>query len=630
MFPLSTSIICYFLRNFADFEPKLLQQVIDRKRKDNAEALAGNGARSQVRASSGMGNKEGQGQGQASRRSSVSQQAPKARQGSQGSQGQASRRPSVSKQATQGSPKPPPLERRASISSQGQHNGSVNPFTGRLPPSQNPIHSGRQPHSQLPQMVPGSVSMSPPPPIESPRVPMPSNTYCSSDSFASSPPTRSYKAHSPEQFTTSGGPPPAAFQSSESGHILGSSPPTESSKPHKSSTQTPRQWVDFAIPKSQAPSTNSHSNRSFGQGEETGLGIILNGDLSNTINTSLGNFDFTMGNASFSDHSTPTPKPQTNNKPGNTVTRDSSSIPAISPFQPPARPASPKTVKHQLQQRYKDGMVGWADQTEEDTRRNGLAAQILGRMNRSLNKAVPQPRQTAPRSTIAPDFKHLGIASIRNADEKPKSISQACSWCYFEADFGLANDSCLLDAKAFRSFCQDCRISQHHFSTEYRTATRGAEMSDEDMARYNVMVAKWNLQAQISPLGEAVTLQNGQTIAQAESQAKKLPQNTKSVSDGQNVAAYRGILTCRGSALGQVDVKKARLCRSCKEEKFRIIKHDKHTNFHPIAQTGSTRDSLHSRRCMVCCSSATVVCAGCPLRICGTCETLLMRQCKSI
>jgi hypothetical protein len=481
-----------------------------------------------------------------------------------------------------------------------------------------------------------------PQPTDIPRVPESFNNIYSDDPFASSPAGRSDPQHVPEKFTTSGGPPTSEHASSELGHIRGSSSQVDSStstpKPHKrvveTPRQTPRQWASLPesfLRQTTSSSDYSQSNGVFGQvDEDKRLRILVNSALDDAptpIATPPGNSDLSVGDQQSSFSSTPRPATNTGTK--DMVSQGTSNAHMAPPYQPPARAASPETIKHALEQRHEDGLAGVTD-LSEDIRRTSLAAGILARMSHSLNKGAPGPALTAQRPMAAPDYKDLALARIKPANENAKHGPEACSWCQFEVDFGLSNDDCMLEAKAFGSYCGDCYGTQNRFSQEYPVTRWDHNKTNEEKIKILSMIKQLEGQARFPPMYEAIHRMGAPTVAQAESQASILPQNTKSVNDGKDVSRWRGIMTCRGSPYGQIDVKKVRICHKCRVEKFYTIKHDKHTDFTPISPE-EPRDP-HNRRCMVCNQHGSDKCASanCPLRLCETCQVILVSQCKSI
>jgi hypothetical protein len=103
---------------------------------------------------------------------------------------------------------------------------------------------------------------------------------------------------------------------------------------------------------------------------------------------------------------------------------------------------------------------------------------------------------------------------------------------------------------------------------------------------------------------------------------------TISLHDGRDISRFMPVDFCRGSPWRQLDVFKTRICKDCRVQKYKILTH-RHLSFRPLGdemrRDGIKRDS---RNCMVCTGLATYGCDGCPLRLCGDCQTLLGLMCK--
>jgi hypothetical protein len=101
-----------------------------------------------------------------------------------------------------------------------------------------------------------------------------------------------------------------------------------------------------------------------------------------------------------------------------------------------------------------------------------------------------------------------------------------------------------------------------------------------------------------------------------------------SLHDGRDISRFMPVDFCRGSPWRQLDVFKTRICKECRVQKYKILTH-RHLSFRLLGdemrRDGMKRDS---RNCMVCTGLATYGCDGCPLRLCGDCQTLLGLMCK--
>lgn len=103
--------------------------------------------------------------------------------------------------------------------------------------------------------------------------------------------------------------------------------------------------------------------------------------------------------------------------------------------------------------------------------------------------------------------------------------------------------------------------------------------------------------------------------------------------NGSDVTQYLKPAFCSGSPWRQVDVKLAKLCLTCAEEKYTIIAHSRHgawiSFFNTIKGNDSNPMARHRRgNCMICTNLARMKCAECPLLVCVNCSTHLDGRCK--
>ncbi|KUJ08880.1 uncharacterized protein LY89DRAFT_741710 [Mollisia scopiformis] len=106
---------------------------------------------------------------------------------------------------------------------------------------------------------------------------------------------------------------------------------------------------------------------------------------------------------------------------------------------------------------------------------------------------------------------------------------------------------------------------------------------------------------------------------------------TLSAIDGMDISEHTTPGFCRANPYRQVDVLKAKICGNCRYEKFKICEH-RHLSWKLMIEKNPARDTgdkyRRHRSCMVCPGQAMYTCAGCPLRLCPDCQTLMETQCK--
>ncbi len=105
--------------------------------------------------------------------------------------------------------------------------------------------------------------------------------------------------------------------------------------------------------------------------------------------------------------------------------------------------------------------------------------------------------------------------------------------------------------------------------------------------------------------------------------------------NGSDITQFWKPAFCSGCPWTQVDVKLAKLCMPCAEEKHAIINHSRHGAWIPFFNTvkldNDTPTLTHRQgNCMICTNLARMKCAGCPLIICVNCSTHLDGRCKSL
>ena len=118
--------------------------------------------------------------------------------------------------------------------------------------------------------------------------------------------------------------------------------------------------------------------------------------------------------------------------------------------------------------------------------------------------------------------------------------------------------------------------------------------------------------------------------------------------DGKDITRFQNVNFCRGSPYRQLDVYKTKICAGCKDEKFAVVKHQRHRAFYLLALGDASAvapvkfgfddepsvaggwNVKRAKACMICPAQAMYGCRGCPLRLCGDCHTNLTRMCKGI
>ena len=90
---------------------------------------------------------------------------------------------------------------------------------------------------------------------------------------------------------------------------------------------------------------------------------------------------------------------------------------------------------------------------------------------------------------------------------------------------------------------------------------------------------------------------------------------------------------CSGCPWTQVDVKLAKICMPCAEEKYATLKHARHGAWTPFFTTAygdgdNPKPSHRPSNCMVCTNLARMKCAGCPMIVCLNCSAHLDGRCK--
>jgi hypothetical protein len=103
--------------------------------------------------------------------------------------------------------------------------------------------------------------------------------------------------------------------------------------------------------------------------------------------------------------------------------------------------------------------------------------------------------------------------------------------------------------------------------------------------------------------------------------------------NGSDITQYLKPAFCSGCPWRQVDVKLAKLCLACAEEKYSIINHSRHGAwvpfFNSVKRIDDTPVTRHKQgNCMICTNLGRMKCAGCPLLVCVNCSTHLDGRCK--
>ena len=281
---------------------------------------------------------------------------------------------------------------------------------------------------------------------------------------------------------------------------------------------------------------------------------------------------------------------------------------------------------------------------EEDVRRASLAASIMGSLvseNAKVQMAKakgkgPIHQQSLHNYQPQPEFKNLALGRVKVGKVSPTG-QPTCTFCKYPCDWGISEDRFRLPEEASSGSCHGCsNPNVGSFYDEFTTILQ----SRTDQASKDALEKVQKEVAVPEPL-----IERGPKVYSA--------------TDGTDITKFMGPMFCKSCPWGQIDVEKVRICDTHRDEKFAIIKHHCHQEFHQIgyAMPGEeisadklrgmnmndaedrVRDDVAQhhelnakhkayRRCMMCTNHATDVCAGCPLRLCGTCVTFLKNLCK--
>lgn len=400
--------------------------------------------------------------------------------------------------------------------------------------------------------------------------------------------------------------------------------------------QTKRKWVEMAQPKASLQGSSSslqHETDQEVQADAPDLNdySTLHDDVRDGLNAlesyaPMGKFNSVFGDdESFFTAAAPQSWMDTDNSEDIDFVLSGIPVPMPSPSLAPVR--APFMAQPLLHQRYQDGLSGETEMDEEAIRLARVAFNLSAHQTLRASLSASQAANSGLRLTTPAEFKHLALASVRHETEDWQNSEDGCYWCQYEVDYGLSDDNCKLPKEAFGSICGKCYAANHTFRDEWKVSDkRQRSLDDPDIiARINEL----EKEPTINPLKEAIFSPDSKAIAASHFMAKVLPQNTISIIDGKDISKFRGILTCRSSSYGQIDVSKVRICGGCRAEKYQIIKHGKHMEFTKIIDEQPViARRPHSRRCMMCNSLATDKCPGCPLRLCDQCEVVLRVQCE--
>ncbi|KAH6669580.1 hypothetical protein B0J14DRAFT_641441 [Halenospora varia] len=279
---------------------------------------------------------------------------------------------------------------------------------------------------------------------------------------------------------------------------------------------------------------------------------------------------------------------------------------------------------------------------DDDLRRKKLVSSLLksaSEENEKLEKqsAVPPYFRPAPER----DQLKLAVSQIKKGYQYDPYVDShlqiLCSFCCYDGDYGVVDESVRMDEEAFMGYCADCYVSSRGFDNELMTGQYRFRQDSSDPSKASI--SERFLNNQPVPLKE--TMDNLEIRKKALSVCQAFKMQGKGpffASDGKNVTCFMPSLTCRSSPYGQVDVNRAYICDSCRKEKLDIIGH-RHVEFQPISEEGllELEDFAgdvtlvwepKARRCMICVSSAAFVCTECPLRLCERCKEVLEKDCK--
>jgi predicted Zn-ribbon and HTH transcriptional regulator len=223
--------------------------------------------------------------------------------------------------------------------------------------------------------------------------------------------------------------------------------------------------------------------------------------------------------------------------------------------------------------------------------------------------------------------------------------ARGCHFCVFKSDWGVRDNGVLLERENAHGFCSDDDPNGGEFMAVWNElmdahAFEGSEREQKE---------------QKEKMDRVKHLDNLLLLG-AENAAGGATQKTFSKIDGADITRFMRPMFCQDCPWTQADVKKARICSDCRREKLMIIAHGCHKKFLPIGIIDAadfrpaevpfderyrdleTFDGLldptwldrneGDKRCMLCANLAGSVCASCPLKLCDSCEVVLVHEGK--
>jgi hypothetical protein len=287
------------------------------------------------------------------------------------------------------------------------------------------------------------------------------------------------------------------------------------------------------------------------------------------------------------------------------------------------------------------------EEVEKELRRSTLAEDMLKDVRKTLQgtkskgpqvpdlyKPLNLSKLALTQLRVVPTSSQTGQSSNIFIDpENAGNSPELCTFCTSFGDLGITDSTVWLPISAYPEYCNDC--------SDF-TNTLGQELHSHGYICPGALPLHPNID-NLDSIAQSESLTGrkifGSVADLLANDGHPLPGITrqKDEATGRDVTRYQAIQTCRAHPWGQVDCRKAVICMDCKREKFTIIKHRQHLRFSKLEspkecvvdQCGYEipRDP-REKMCMICFDKAYSKCAGCSLRLCVVCETLLTVDCK--
>ncbi|KAL3423469.1 hypothetical protein PVAG01_05216 [Phlyctema vagabunda] len=244
--------------------------------------------------------------------------------------------------------------------------------------------------------------------------------------------------------------------------------------------------------------------------------------------------------------------------------------------------------------------------TDEDISKYKQVIQLLETQEVNTETGQQRPPKPMPPS---PDYRFLALGKIRKA----KDNGEDCNFCNSQTNYGNSDQRLWLPQTNAYSYCGECRDEPCEGTAWLVSTEKGHN--------------KYHFENELSSVVAARVASESSFLLPSDADlGPRQPLMRYIQGEDRDMSKYSYPQLCRSCPWSQLNITLLKMCRGCREEKMKIIKHKTHQCTVPYYQI----DPLPTdRRCHVCTNMAEFGCKSCPLLVCIGCSSILENMCKN-